>query len=170
MTRRIRSIAMITAAATLLVAPALGQAHHKLGHQRAASGHGGGDGCVVNKGFVIKGTLVSYTADSTSTPANEQSVTLTVTKLNRHARRSGLADVDSAAAGTQYRINAGGVAGDPFRVQLSGYEQGVGPAAGDRARVIGKVAVTKRKCEPNASLEDRYDAVDVRKVKIVDRD
>ena len=50
----------------------------------------------MNKGFVVKGTLVSYTADDAATPANEGTVTITVTKANKHARVSGeLADADS---------------------------------------------------------------------------
>lgn len=169
MNKRIQSLALVVAAGALLAVPAVGNAHHKPGHTK-----GGGSlpaKCVVNKGFVVKGTLVSYTADNpTTTLVDEESVTLTVTKMNRHARRSGLTDVDNVAAGTQYRINASGTGADPFTAQLSGYEPNETPGAGDKVRVIGKVAVTKRRCEPNASLEDRYDAVNVRKVKIVDAD
>ena len=159
-----RKIALLAAAGALLLVPTAAQGHHKPGHTR-------GGKCVVNKGFVVKGTLVSYTADDPATMAvNEQSVTLTVTKMNRHASRSGITDDDMATTGTQYRINAGGANGDPFRAQLSGYEPMETPGTGDKVRVTGKVAVTKRKCEPNASIEDRYDAVNVRKVKIVDGD
>lgn len=182
MLKRIQCMAMVTAAGALLAVPAVGQAHHKPGHT-----HGGGNGqsrqgegegqngqghrCVVNKGFVVKGILVSYTPDNTSTTnVNEQSVTLTVTKMNRHARRSGLTDVNTSTPGTQYRINAGGTGADPFSVRLSDFEPNETPAAGDRVVVVGKVAVTKRKCAPNASLDDRYGDVDVRRVNIIDAD
>lgn len=161
--RRLRAIALMAAAGALVSLPAAGQAHHKNGHTR-------GGKCVVNKGFVVKGTLVSYKADDTTTTGtNEQSVTLTVTKTNKHAGRSGITDADPAPR-IQYKLDAGGANGDPFRVKLAGYSPNEAPAAGDRVRVIGKVAVTKRRCEPNASVEDRYDAVDVRKVRIADRD
>src|SRR3990170_1481035 len=56
----------------------------------------------VNKGFVVKGTLDSFTADDPATAANEESVTLTVTKANGHAKKSGeLADQDAAKPGVQ---------------------------------------------------------------------
>jgi hypothetical protein len=169
--RQIRVIALMAAAGALAAAlPASGEAHHKNGHDHGG-GHARGGKCVVNKGFAVRGALVSYRADDTSTTStNEQSVTLTVTRMNRHARRAGLADADTAAQGTQYRIDAGGANGDPFRVRLVGYEPNEDPAAGDRVRVIGKVAVTKRRCVPSASVEDRYGAVDVRRVRIADRD
>ena len=161
---RIRTIAVMAVAGALLALPATGAATHKTGHQR-------GGKCVVGKGIVVKGTLVAFTADNPATPAtNEQSVTLTVTKMNRHAKRSGLTDADANTSGLQYTINAGGANGDPFRVRLSDYEPNETPGAGDKVRVTGKVAVTKRRCEPNASLEDRYDAVNVRKVQIIDAD
>jgi hypothetical protein len=143
----------MTAAAALLAAPSAGQAHHKPSHTQGGQGQNSGDRCVVNKGIVVKGTLVSFSADS---------VTLTVTKLNRHARRAEVATV-----GSQYTIEAGS---DAFRSQLSGYEDNEAPSAGDKVRVTGKVAVTKRRCEPDASVEDRYDAVNVRRVKVVDAD
>lgn len=177
MRNRIRSFALAAAAGALLVAPAVGQAHHDPDHNRGGGPGSGGHGprdnarnCVVKKGFVVKGTLVKYTPDTASTEANEQSVTLTVTKMNRHARRAGLTDADPATNGTQYTVNAGGTDGDPFKVRLSGYDTGETPAAGDKVRVVGKVAVTKRRCEPNASVEERYGAVNVRKVKIIDAD
>lgn len=163
MIKHIRILALLTAAGALLAVPSLGQAHHKTSHTGGGQA-GGAKKCVVNKGLVVKGTLVSHTA---TTPTAEGSVTLTVTKMNRHARRSGLTDADAAAEGTQYTVEGGT---DSFKAQLSGYEDGEVPAAGDKVRVSGKVAVTKRKCEPNATVEDRYDAVNVRKVKIVDVD
>ena len=100
------------------------------------------------------------------------SASLTCASASRHenTKRSGLTDADAVTSGLQYRIDAGGASGDPFRVRLSDYEPGELPAAGDKVRVTGKVAVTKRRCEPNASLQDRYDAVNVRKVQIIDVD
>ncbi len=184
----------LAAAGALLAVPAIGQAHHKDGHAGGGKGQdergkgqderrkgqdervkrgGTGKSCAektaVKKGFVVKGTLVSYGAGTAA--AGDETVTVNVTKMNRHASRSGLIDVDSAASGTQYSVTGAGAGGDPFDVRLSGYEADELPGAGDRVRIVGKVAVTRKRCAPaGASLEDRYGQVDVRKVKIVDAD
>ena len=128
----------------------------------------------VNKGFVVKGTLDSFTADDPATAANEESVTLTVTKANRHAKRSGeLADQDATKPGVQVKgatFSADG-ATDPngFTVKLVGYGAGETPAAGDKVSLVGKISVTKAKCAPTGtSTADRYGDVNVRRVKIKD--
>ena len=174
MMKRLQATAWLAAAGALLAVPAAGQAHHDAGHTKGGNGKSApGKGCAkkstVNKGFSVKGTLVSYTADNAGTPnVNEESLTLTVTGQNRHARRAGLTDVSPGTAGLQYRLND---ADDSFTLQLSEFGPGQAPAAGDAVRIVGKVAVTKKKCAPaGASLEDRYGAVNVRKVKIVDAD
>jgi len=127
-----------------------------------------GSKCVANVAFVVKGTLVSFTADNGATGQNEASVTLTLDRANRHARRSGeLEDNNGATPGTQLTFAA---ASDDYKVQLSGFETAESPTGGEKVRVIGKVAYTKARCEPNTSVEDRYDAVNVRKLKVIDVD
>ena len=128
----------------------------------------------VNRGFVVKGTLDSFTADDPATAANEESVTLTVTKANRHAKLSGeLADQDASKPGVQVKgatFSADG-ASDPngFKVKLVDYAAGETPALGDRVTLVGKISVTKAKCAPaGTSTADRYGDVNVRRVKIQD--
>ena len=155
------------AVASLLVLPATAQADHK------GEPHGKGNAKGKSKGqakscakapkvgFSVKGTLVTFTADDPTTAANEASVTLTVTKANGHARKSG----EFAATHT---VNA---ADDAFRLKLSGYEGTDTPSAGDKVKVTGKIARTKAKCAaPGTSTADRYGTPDVRKVKVTDQD
>lgn len=128
----------------------------------------------VNKGFVVKGTLDSFTADNPATAANEESVTLTVTKANRHAKLSGeLADQDATKPGVQVKgatFSADGATdANGFKVKLVGYGAGETPGSGDKVTLVGKIRVTKAKCAPaGTSTADRYGDVNVRKVKIKD--
>lgn len=179
MTKRIQCLATVVAAGALLAVPAVGQAHHKAGHTKGGSGQG--KSCAkkptVNKGFVVRGTLASYTADAAATPANETSVTITVKGANRHAKLSGeLTDTDATKPGVQvaggsYSVDSSGTPADLFGVRLSGYETGEAPAAGDKVRIVGKVAVTRKRCAPaGTSVADRYGDVNVRSVKIIDAD
>lgn len=177
--KRLQTMATLAAAGALLVVPAVGQANKPdaNGNHNHPTGQGNGKGkgksCAkkptVNKGFVVKGTLVSATADDPATTnTNEGSVTITVTGQNRHARRAGLTDVDTNTAGTQYRLRQ---SDDSYTVKLSGYEGTDTPSVGDAVRIVGKVEVTRKKCAaPGTSLEDRYGDVDVRRVKVADRD
>jgi hypothetical protein len=179
-------MALLVAALALLVAPAVGQAHHKPGHtqgpeNRENNGHHNGQNkshsCkkpAKNVGFVVRGTLTTFTADVEGTPANEASVSITVTGANRHARNSGeLQDMDPATPGTQvqggpYTATA---STDPFTVKLVDFGAGESPAAGDAVKIIGKIARTKARCAPDGtSLADRYGDVNVRKVVIHDAD
>ena len=181
MNKTVRLLALLVAACALLVAPAVGQAHHKPGHTKGpksehqTSGHS--KRCKKsekNVGFVVRGTLTSFTADNPLTPASDPSVSITVTGANRHARSSGeLVDTDPATPGTQVQGGPYTVSGatDPFKVKLVDFETGEEPAAGDSVKIIGKVARTKAKCAPpGTSLEDRYGDVNVRKVVIHDAD
>jgi hypothetical protein len=185
-------MALLIAASALLAAPAVGQAHHKPGHangpknghKKGHHGHKKGHhgqkkphSCkqpAKNVGFVVRGTLTSFTADVAGTPANEASVSITVTGANRHARNSGeLQDMDPVKPGTQVK---GGpytatASTDPFTVKLVGFGAGETPAAGDAVKIIGKIARTKRRCAPDGtSLADRYGDENVRKVVIHDAD
>jgi hypothetical protein len=182
-------LAMLLAALALLVAPAVGQAHHKPGHTQGPENgqnkshknksHGQNKSQSCKKpakrvGFVVRGTLTAFTADVEGTPANEASVTITVTGANRHARNSGeLQDMDPATPGTQvqggpYTVSA---STDSFSVRLVDYEAGESPATGDSVKIIGKISRTKARCAPDGtSLADRYGDVNVRKVVIHDAD
>ena len=174
MKRNLRLLALLVAAGALLVAPAAGQAHHKPGHTKGPkSGHPNSQPCkkpATKVGFVVRGTLTSFTADVPATPTNEASVSITVTGANRHARNSGeLQDMDPATPGTQvkggtYTVTA---STDPFTVKLVDFGAGESPAAGDAVKIIGKIARTKAKCAPDdTSLADRYGDVNIRKVVI----
>jgi len=180
--RKIRWLTMLVAALVLLVAPAAGQAHHRPGHTQGPenrdnnghrNGHHKSHGCkkpAKNVGFVVRGTLTTFTADVEGTPANEASVSITVTGANRHARNSGeLQDMDPATPGTQvkggpYTVTA---STDPFTVKLVDFGAGETPAAGDAVKIIGKIARTRARCAPDGtSLADRYGDVNIRKVVI----
>ncbi|MGH8573758.1 MAG: hypothetical protein ACREX8_14470, partial [Gammaproteobacteria bacterium] len=92
MTKRIQSLAMVVAAGALLAVPAIGQADKpdaNGNHNHANRGKSCVKKPTVNKGFVVTGTVVSYTAGT---------LVVTVTKANRHARVSGEL-VDSPPAG-----------------------------------------------------------------------
>ena len=178
MNRMIRLLTVLVAGGALLGAPAVGQAHHKPGHTKGPNGgQQKSHRCqkpATNVGFVVRGTLTSFTADDPVTPASEASVTITVTGANRHARNSGeLADQDPGTPGTQvqgatFTVNG---AADPFKVQLKGYVAPDTPSVGDSVKIIGKIAKTKAKCAtPGTSLADRYGDVNIRKVVIHDAD
>ena len=179
MNKTIRLLAIVVAACALLVAPPVGRAHHKPGHTKGPkNGQHKSQRCkkpATNVGFVVRGTLTSFTADNPATPAvNEGSVSITVTGANRHARNSGeLVDTDPSTPGTQVQGGPYTVTGatDPFTVKLVGFGSGETPAAGDPVKIIGKVARTKAKCAaPGTSLADRYGQVNVRKVVIHNAD
>ena len=176
MSKTIRLLPLLVAA--LLVVPAVGQAHHKPGHTKGPKSGQPSHGCkkpATKVGFVVRGTLTTFTADDpNTTPANEASLSITVTGANRHARNSGeLVDTDPSTPGTQVQGGPYTVTGatDPFTVKLVGFGSGETPAAGDPVKIIGKVARTKAKCAaPGTSLADRYGQVNVRKVVIHNAD
>jgi hypothetical protein len=155
-------ISAIVAAVALLALPAAAPAA-KGGHGRGHSdkAHGKSRGCakVSTRGFQVTGTLVS---------AGEGTVTLTVTAANKHARESGeLADQDAARKGVQVKGATYTVpAGDVFELRL-GDDGTLVPAAGDRVKVKGRIAVTKKRCAADgASTADRYASPDVTRVSI----
>ncbi len=176
MIKRIQFMALLVAAGALLAIPAVGQAHHRAGHSKGGKGKSCAQKRTVNKGFTVRGTLVSYTADNPS-PGNQTSVKITVTGANRHARVSGeLKDTNSNKPGVQvaggsYTVDSSGDPADLFGVRLSGYEALEIPGEGDKVRIRGKIAVTRKKCAPKGtSLDDRYGKVNIRRVKIIDAD
>lgn len=175
MFKRIPSLALLVAAAALLAVPAIGQAHKTdTQHNHGANGKAKGKGksCAkkptVNKGFVVKGTLKSV--------PTANSIEITVTGANRHARVSGELDDQSNAPGVQvagdtYTLNPAD-ADDPFSVRLSDYTGTDTPSIGDAVRIVGKVAVTRKKCATaqQDTAAERYGDVNIRRVKIADRD
>ena len=142
-----RNILTVALAAALFAVPATalgakgGQGKSKKGGQNKAKN------CAKTHkvGFQVGGTLVSVTP-----------VTLTVTSANSHARKSG------ELVGGTYTVPAG----DAFELKLGDDGTAV-PAAGDRVKVKGRVAVTKKRCAAEgATVADRYDTPDVIRVKI----
>ena len=170
---------LVTLATTgaLLALPVASQADQGKGKSKAQtkSQKGAAKRCAKTPkvGYNVSGTLVSLTADNPATPANEGTVTITVTGANAHARNSGeIADQNATAKGVQ-------VAGatytvpttDAYTLTLDGYEGADTPSAGDAVTISGKVAVTKKKCAASGtSTADRYATPDVRRVTVSDRD
>jgi hypothetical protein len=169
-----KNILALALAAALFAVPATalgakgGQGKSK---GKAKSGQGKGKSCAKthSRGFQVGGTLVSFTAeDVATTDASEATVTLTVTSANKHARESGeLADMNAAKKGVQAKGATYTVpAGDAFELKL-GDDGAAVPAAGDRVKVKGRIAVTKKGCAAEGTtVADRYAAPDVTRLKI----
>lgn len=167
-----RTLATLVAGGALLALPVTGLAKSGNGN-----GHGTGSSCAHAKkvGYSVRGTLVSYTADDSATTFfNEAVVTLTVTGANRHARKSGeLADQDPVEPGVQVQggMYTATAADDAFKVKLNGYDSGDTPSVGDKVKVNGKIALTKKKCAADGtSIAARYGEPNIKKVTISDRD
>jgi hypothetical protein len=180
-----RMLMATSAVGALLALPAAGVAHPGKGQgqgpdkaQSPATSHSGkghSKRCAKTQkvGYSVRGTLVSVTADNPVTPANEATVTLTVTGANSHARNSGeIADQNATLPGVQvagatYTVPAT----DAFVLKLRGYEAPDTPSVGDVVHVSGKIARSKQKCVPaGTSTADRYATPDVRRVTITDSD
>ena len=105
--------------------------------------------------------------------ATADTVTLTVTAANSHARNSGeIADQDTSTervdvVGATYTVPAS----DDFELKLNGFEDSDTPSIGDRVKVSGRIPVEKKRCaDAGTSTADRYGDPDVRRVTISDRD
>jgi hypothetical protein len=160
--KTIRTISTLVAAAALLAVPATAVAAK--GGQGKAQGKTKSCEKTHSVGYQVTGTFVSATADT---------VTLTVTAANSHARNSGeIADQDAIAEGVQvvgatYTVPAS----DDFELKLNGFEAPDTPSVGDKVKVSGRIPVTKKRCAAeDTSTADRYAAPDVRRVTISDRD
>jgi hypothetical protein len=119
-------------------------------------------------GYQVGGTFVSMTADDpATTDTSEATVTLTVTSANSHARNSGeLADQNADRKGNQVKGATYTISGDAFVMKL-GDDGTLVPAAGDRVKVKGRIAMTKKRCaEEGATADDRYATPDVTRVSI----
>jgi len=150
-------IALVATLAAALIGGSTAQARHGEDHARGKAGDQARDGkanghakkCskLRNVGFVVKGTFVS---------GDPQSVTLTVTKANRHARLSGLVTLGENFTATPT---------DPDRIK---YVNRTGPGDAqptDRVRVKGKVTKLKRGCDS----EGFTPTATVRRVKVIAR-
>jgi ribosomal protein L15 len=140
-------VALATGASVAQAGPGHSGDHSRADSPRAESkSKGQSKRCakVRKVGFVVAGTYVS--GDATS-------VTLLVTRVNRHAKKSGLVTV-----GEQYTAT-------PTKASRIRYVNRSGPADAqptDRVRVVGKVTVQKRKC----ATEDFTPEATVRKVTV----
>jgi hypothetical protein len=155
--KTISRIAALAVAAALVAAPATTLA--------AKGGQGKAKSCAKTgtRGYQVTGTLVNMTADE---------VTLTVTSANRHARNSGeLQDQDTNRKGVQvvgatYTV----AAGDAYEVKL-GDDGAAIPTEGDRVKVKGRIALTKKRCAVDGtSTDDRYATPDISLVTVSDRE
>jgi hypothetical protein len=166
MLKAARTIAALAVAAALVAVPGTALA--------AKGGQGKAKNCskTGTRGYQLTGTLVSMTADDPNTPDSEGTVTITVTSANRHARNSGeLEDQNADRKGVQvvgatYTVPAG----DAYVLKLG--DDGVAvPSEGDRVKVKGRVALTKKRCAAqDAATADRYDTPDVTRVTVSDRE
>ncbi len=174
MLKHSRTMVSLVTAGALLAIPAIGQATENANKGKGKSkSHAAKCANDRKATFVVHGTLVSVTLDDPATPASEATVTLKVTSANSHARKSGdIADQDAAKKGVQVKGAMLTIAaGDAYTLKLKGYEGTDTPSLGDRVKVQGRTALTKKKCAPaGTSTADRYGVTDVRTVKISDRD
>jgi hypothetical protein len=147
-------------ATALVVAPASALAAK--GGQGKAQGKVKSCAKTLTRGYQVTGTLVSWTEDS---------VTVTVTSANRHARNSGeLEDQDAERKGVQ---GVGATYTVPVNADVLklGNDGSAVPSVGDRVKVKGRIALTKKRCaSEETSLEDRYSAPNVTRVTISDRE
>jgi hypothetical protein len=169
MLKTIRVIAALAVAAALAVVPATALAAK--GGQGKSKGKAKSCAKTGTRGFQLTGTLVSMTADDPlTTDTSEATLTLTVTSANRHARNSGeLEDQNADRKGVQVvGANYTVPAGDAFVLML-GDDGAAVPSEGDRVKVKGRIAFTKKRCAADgASTADLYATPDVTRVKISD--
>jgi hypothetical protein len=165
--KTVRTIAALALAAALMAVPSTALAAK--GGQGKSKGKAKSCAKQLTRGFQVTGTLVSVTADdATTTDASEATVTITVTAANSHARNSGeLEDQDADRKGVQvvgatYTVPAG----DAYVLRL-GDDGALVPAAGDRVKIKGRIAVTKKRCAAeDVAAADRYAAPDVTRVSV----
>ena len=119
---------------------------HAKGPAKAGKAKGHSKKCAKPRtvGFVVKGTFVS---------GAEKSVTLKVTKANRHARKSGLVTIGENFTAVARKVR---------------YVNSSGPAdaqVGDKVRVVGKVTKLKKGCSAGGFTP----AASVRKATVLSR-
>jgi hypothetical protein len=168
-------ISALIGAVALLAFPATGLAkkgeHGKHGKHAKLAKQNKAKSCAKlhTVGYQVGGTLVDMTADdAATTDTSEATLTLIVTSANKHARESGeLADQDADRKGTQVKGATYTIpAGDVFELSLGDYGTAA-PTAGDRVKVKGRIAVTKKRCAAEgATADDRFATPDVTRVKV----
>jgi hypothetical protein len=164
-------IAALALAATLMAVPA--NAIAAKGGQGKAQGKTKSCSKTLTRAFQVTGMLTSWAVDdAATTEVSEATVTLVVTAANRHARNSGeLEDQNADRKGIQvvgaiYTVPAG----DAYLLKL-GDDGAAVPSEGDRVKVKGRLALTKKRCAAEGtSTADRYDTPDVTRVAISDRE
>ena len=164
-------IAALALAAALVAVPANAIAAN--GGQGKAQGKTKSCSKTGTRAFQVTGTLVSWVADGpATTDVSEATVTLVVTAANRHARNSGeLEDQNADRKGVQvvgatYTVPAG----DAYVLKL-GNDGAAVPSEGDRVKVKGRMALTKKRCAAEGTnTADRYDTPNVTRVTISDRE
>lgn len=168
-----RMIATLTAAGALLAMPASGLAA-KGANSGSAKGKAKSCATAHDVAYRVGGTLETVTLDDpATTDVNELTISLKVTSANAHARRSGeLADQNLTKKGLQVKGAMVTVAAtDAFTLKLNGYEGTDAPSVGDKVKISGRIAVTKKKCaDAGTKTADRYATPDVKSVTISDRD
>lgn len=150
MPKTVRTLGTLAIAVALLAVPATAVA--------AKGGQGKAKSCKTTPkvGYHVKGTLVTFAPNT---------VTITVTSANSHARKSG--EIADPVVGATYTVPAS----DAFELKLHGFEGADTPSAGDTVKVSGRIPRTKSRCAAEgATTADRYLAPDVRRVSIWDVD
>ena len=150
---------MLTAVlgAALVAAPAAVEA--KKPDNPGAQGNQGSKRCKsIKRGFVVKGTNASFAVTQNPDGTYDGSVTLTATKANRHAEKSGV-NADDQTPET-FQLDDTKIKGDPAAVQPD-----------DTVKLIGKVPYAKkgsrkRPCDDQGFGEDRYGDPAIRKASI----
>lgn len=169
--KRIALTAVLGAA--LIAGPASVDAHHRAGHTKGPKGPPPkAKKCgVVKRGFVVRGTNASFAVTQNADGTYDGSVTLTATRANRHARKSGVNASDSTAET---------FALDDTKIKLVGVTDGSDPdttvdpddvQATDVVRLIGKIPFAKRgprkrPCGDQGFGSDRYGDPTIRRANV----
>jgi hypothetical protein len=160
---KIRPIGLLLALLALAAVPAVSQGKKTPSPDWCAK-HG-----TVKRAFTVRGHLGSFSP--TDSKGTASSIEIIVSSANRHARNSGeIDDQDANKPGVQVKGATYSVSSDSFKYKRVGYEPNEASEAGDKAKLVGKIEYTKKRCDPNATLADRYDDVNIRKVVVKDKD
>ena len=152
-----KRVVLATALGAVLAVGGTAQAGHKQSHTPKSPK------CTVSKAFSVKGVL---TGGSTVTATGVQS--FDVTRANSHARKAGYGpdttSTDSANDPGSHELPTGKT------VKLSGYEEGESPAAGDKVKVLGKIAFDRCGESKDGDAKGYEGAPTIRKIQVIDAD
>lgn len=144
-------------AAALVVAPAATAAKPE---NPGSQGQGKSKRCAPSKvGFVVQGNNAVFTVTQNTDGTYDGEVTLTATQANKHARKSGVNDEDTAPE--TFQLDDAKIVGDPATVTPT-----------DVVKLVGKIERSKRggkkkPCE-GFNADDRYGDPKIRKATIND--